>query len=302
MSIRMDRAASGRGMLLVGLAAVQWGTAGVVSKGLIEAGAMSPLTIGFYRLALAAPLLLAMAVRLQGRAAFAIARRDWGRILLIGGMQAAYQGLYLAALANVGVTLATLLALCSAPVLVAVLAVLLLGEALTRRMVLAVLLAVAGTGLLVGFPDPAVMQRPGFAAGVLMAIGAALAYAVFAIASRSLAARYHPFQLVAFGLWAGAMMLLPAAMAQGVAVEGGAEAWAALGYIVVASTAAAYALFLHGLRTTPATVSGVLVLLEPLTAAGLAWLAFGERLGPLGALGGGLLLVAVWLLTRRRER
>jgi DME family drug/metabolite transporter len=63
-------------------------------------------------------------------------------------------------------------------------------------------------------------------------------------------------------------------------------------------TAVGYILFMHGMRTTPATVASVLTLVEPLTAAVLAWLLFDERLGPLALVGAALLLGAVVLLTR----
>lgn len=55
-------------------------------------------------------------------------------------------------------------------------------------------------------------------------------------------------------------------------------------------------LFTFGMRQTSATTASIVALLEPLTAAGLAWLLFGERLGPLGLVGGALLLAAVTLL------
>ena len=53
------------------------------------------------------------------------------------------------------------------------------------------------------------------------------------------------------------------------------------------------------MRAATATEASIVTLLEPLTAAGLAWLLLGERLGPLGLLGalalfGAMLLLASW--------
>jgi DME family drug/metabolite transporter len=63
-------------------------------------------------------------------------------------------------------------------------------------------------------------------------------------------------------------------------------------------TALAYVLFQSGMRSTPATLTSILTLCEPLTAAVLAWLLFGERLSPLGIVGALLLLGTILLLAR----
>jgi DME family drug/metabolite transporter len=67
-------------------------------------------------------------------------------------------------------------------------------------------------------------------------------------------------------------------------------------------TALAYVCFLAGMRHTTATVATIATLIEPLTSTTLAWLLFGERLGPLGLLGGALLLGAIGLLYRDTTR
>ena len=67
-------------------------------------------------------------------------------------------------------------------------------------------------------------------------------------------------------------------------------------------TALAYVLFQAGMRSTPATLTSILTLAEPLTAAILAWLIFGERLSPLGILGALLLLCTIFLLARGENK
>jgi DME family drug/metabolite transporter len=63
-------------------------------------------------------------------------------------------------------------------------------------------------------------------------------------------------------------------------------------------TALAYVLFQAGMHSTPATLTSILTLAEPLTAAILAWLIFRERLSLLGILGALLLLGTIFLLAR----
>ncbi|MQX35651.1 EamA family transporter [Roseospira navarrensis] len=292
------------GLGLVALAALLWSTVGIASRVLFDLSALDPLTVGAWRLALAAPLVGLLALRLPGTP---LDRRDLRALLLLGLAQAAYQGLYFGAVARVGVALATLLALCSAPVLVALLARLVLKEQLSRTTWIAVAVAVVGAALLVGFPGPLPAGGGTVAVGLAMAGGSGLSYALFTLASRHLAPRHHPARLVALGFGAGAVVL--ATVATGVAVAGGGTilpetpaAWGVVLYMGVVPTALAYVVFLWGMRRASATGSAVVVLLEPLSATLLAWAIFGERLGPLGAVGGGLLLAAVALLALRRGR
>ena len=71
-------------------------------------------------------------------------------------------------------------------------------------------------------------------------------------------------------------------------------------YLGLGPTAIAYALFTSGLKRVPATVAGIVGLLEPLTAATLGVAIFGESLGTAGAAGAALLIAALVLLSTRR--
>jgi DME family drug/metabolite transporter len=288
------------GLGLVALAALLWSTVGIASRFLFDLSPIDPLTVGAWRLLLAAPLVGLLALRLPGAP---LDRSDLGALLLLGLAQAAYQGLYFGAVARVGVALATLLALCSAPVLVALLARLILGERLSGRTAAAIGLAVTGAALLVGFPGPLEADAPTVALGLAMAGGSGLSYAAFTLASRRLAPRHHPARLVALGFGAGAVMLAAVAVAVngGLVLPDSAPAWGLVLYMGLVPTALAYVVFLWGMKRASATGSAVVVLLEPLCATALAWALFGERLGPLGALGGALLLAGVLVLALRRR-
>jgi drug/metabolite transporter, DME family len=77
-----------------------------------------------------------------------------------------------------------------------------------------------------------------------------------------------------------------------------ARGWPLLVYLGAVPTAVAYVVFGAGLRRVTATAAGVGTLLEPLTAAALGLLVFGERLGAAGWAGAALLLGALGLLAR----
>jgi len=291
----------GGGVVLVALAAALWGTVGVASKALYGAADVTPLFVGFVRLALAVPLLLGLSLATVGRRTFAFRGRERVAIALIGVTMALYQLFYFTAVATAGVAIATLVTICTAPLIVAVLSGLVLGEALTRTTVAALAIGLTGTVLLVGFPSDVGVGRAAVSAGVVWALGSALSYAVFTLCSRALAPGHHPFTLIAVGFGAGALMLAPFAAGE-IARIPSAEATALMLYIGLVPTAFAYVLYFQGMKRTGATVASVATLAEPLTATVLARLMFDERLGALGLAGGVLLIAAIALLGRAPRR
>ncbi len=285
-----------RGGGFIIIAALLWGTVGVATKAIYNVADTTALSIGFFRLAIATPVLLVACRRLLGRRTFRIAPRDLPPMLLIGVTMALYQVCFLGAIPRIGVASTTLITLCTAPVIVALLAAALLDEALTSRVVLALVAGLAGTVLLSWTNPSAIEGRHATLVGVGLALSSALGYAIMTLCSRVLAGRYHPLQPMTVGLGTGALLLLPFALASDITVSFPPTGWALLLYLGIVPTALAFVVFLTGMEHTTATVASIITLLEPLTATVLAWLLFDEQLGLLGLLGAALLLGAIWLL------
>ena len=298
-----DRAGTRSGLAQVMFAAVLWGTVGVTTKSLYALADTNPLSVGFFRLALSAPALLITCWLALGARMFAVARRDLSAVLAIGAMMALYQACYFAAIPRVGVTVATLITLCVAPVIVALLSVLLMRERPTPLVGLALACALVGTALLINVEFTGA-SRADALVGVLLALGSAAAYAILALCSRFLASRYHPLQPIAIGFTVGAALLfgLSEAWPGGLVMRYPTIGWLHLLYLGLVPTALGYFVFLAGMRTTPATVATIATLVEPLTSALLAWLLFDERLGSSGWLGAALLLGAMTMLYRNGRR
>ncbi|MGL4609500.1 MAG: DMT family transporter [Trueperaceae bacterium] len=170
-----------RGLWVIALAAMSWGTVGVVVRSLYESTTLSFLSVGFYRLALSVPALL-LALGFLGKKAFQIKLKDSPIIVLLGAMLAVYQLCYFAAISKVGVAIATLVTLCTAPVIVAVLSVVFLKERLEPTTITALVVAILGTVLLVGFRDA---NSENVLLGVLFALGSATGYALVVLTSRA---------------------------------------------------------------------------------------------------------------------
>ncbi|MBD2100809.1 DMT family transporter [Leptolyngbya sp. FACHB-261] len=285
------------GLRLIVLATTLWGTVGVVVQAIYQLSAANPLSVAFFRLALAVPVLALVCWLVLGRSMFQIARRHLMLMLLIGIMMALSQSCYFAAIAQIGVAAATLITLCTAPVWVALLASALLHERLSRGVLLTAGLAVIGTALLVGIEPQAVTAQANPALGVLLALGSGLTYALVVLTSRALAGRYHPLQSLTVSIGVGAATLLLFTLATtGLVIQYSPLGWTLLLYLGLVPTALAYLLYFSGICHTTATVASIAALLEPLTATLLASWLLGEQLGSLGLLGSVLLLSAIGLL------
>jgi DME family drug/metabolite transporter len=282
--------AASRGFSFVVLAALCWGTSGVSGRIVADRTDLGPLDIAWHRMALGAVVLLAghLLTRRRGQSpAVPLTRPLAVRLTLVAAGLAVYQLAYFAAVAAAGVSVATLVALGLAPLLIA-----LGGTAFgtgrpDRATSTALAAALVGLVLLVGLTAGA-SAGTAVLLGALLACGSALGYAVVTLAAGDLPAGV-PVTLVGFG--GGALLLTPVALAAGLDLTGDPVALATLLYLGAVPSAAAYVLFFRGLQTVPGAVAGIVTLLEPVTATVLATVALGERL-PLGALAGGALVLA----------
>ena len=287
------------GLVLIALAAISWGTTGVTMTFLARSAGAEPLLVGFVRLAIAAPFLLG-AAGVSTRGWRLAGRRDALALLVMGGAMAAYQVFYFRAVTLTGVAVAALLAICSAPLMIAGLAALFLRERLTSTVAISLAMAVGGTPLLVMGPRGIGEISSGFAAGAVLALGAGLSYAIYAVVGKATLARVAPLPLAGVTFTVAAVALAPVLWWEPAVAEPLAKGWPLFLYLGLVPTALAYGLFTVGLKRTPATVAGITTLLEPLTASVLGVLLFGERLGAAGTIGAILLLAAIALLTLRR--
>ena len=110
------------GLVFVVLAALCWGTSGVSGRIVADRTDLGPLDIAWHRMALGAVVLLAgyLLTRRRGQSpAVPLTRRLAVRLTLVAAGLAGYQLAYFAAVAAAGVSVATLVALGLAPLLIA---------------------------------------------------------------------------------------------------------------------------------------------------------------------------------------
>ncbi|SSC24226.1 EamA domain-containing protein [Klenkia terrae] len=283
---------STRGFALVVLAALCWGTSGVAGDAVLRSSDLDPLDVAWHRMAIGAVVLVGL--HLARRRPLGT-RGSVGRLVLVGAGLAIYQSAYFLAVGTAGVSIATLVALGAAPLLIAVGGTLLGHGRPDRATVVALAVALVGLVLLVGVSADAGGRS--VVLGALTALGCAVAYAAVVLTSSRVPAGV-PTTTVGFAV--GALLLTPVALAAGLDLTADPLALGLLLYLGAVPTALAYGLFFTGVRTVPAAVVSIVTLLEPLAATALATGLLGERLAPTALVGGLLMLGAVAGLYLRR--
>jgi drug/metabolite transporter (DMT)-like permease len=275
------------GILLIAISAASFGTLAIFGRFLYADG-VDTFTMLFLRFGIAA-LLMCVILFIRKETL------PTGNVLLqlIGMGALGYVGQsfsYLTAIKYASAGLVALL-LYLYPMFVFVLSVIVLREKVTWIKVTALILALAGTALTVD-PDG------GRLLGVLLSISAALIYSVYIIVGTNVMKHVSAVQSSVVIFSSAAAVYGGLMSANGVHLPTTNMGWVNIVGIVLVATVIPVVTFLAGLERIGPTNAAMLSTLEPVVTVLLAAWIFGEILKSIVMLGGGLILVAVILLTR----
>ncbi|KUL27036.1 DMT family transporter [Actinoplanes awajinensis] len=283
------------GPLLLVLSAACFGAMAIFGKLAFAAG-VTPGTLLLVRFALAAAILTAIVLLRRPAMPVRMSARTVLTAFGLGAFGYALQaGLYFAALQRMDATLLALIFYVY-PLLVTVGAVLLGRDLLTPRRVAALLVASAGT-LLVLLGAGAVSFD---VLGAVLAFGCALTYTAYILVSDTVVRRL-PASVLSALVMTGATLgqAVYAPLAGGVDLGFGAAGWFWLVCVALVSTVLAMVAFLAGLRRTGPSTAAILSTFEPVVTAALAGLVLHETLTPVQYGGGLLVLTAAVVLQLR---
>ncbi|MEU3777705.1 DMT family transporter [Streptomyces sp. NPDC032472] len=280
-----SRRAASVGVWAVGASAVGFGLLPVLAVWGAATG-LGVMTLLILRFALTTALLPLLT---PGRERGRLPLRDLGGLFLLGILFAAQSVLYLLAVERITPGLAVLLHYVY-PVFVLVLSVALRHDTPKARLLLPLVVALAGLALTVG--------RPGEAdtVGVLCALGCALVYALYVVLGTRLSERVGPQRLTLYVVACSAVALAAVAAPTGrFDLDFDPQGWGAVAAIAVVSTAMPIALFFVGAKRLGATEASILSMLEPVVGVVAAWAFLGERVTVLQLAGGAILLAGAVL-------
>ena len=295
------------GYLLALGAGATWGTTGPLSTGLYDL--MPATSIGFWRVLLGTACLALWGLAFR-RELFRADARAWLLVGVGGGfLVALFEIAYQFAIAGAGVAGAAAM-LYTAPVLVAVLARVVLKEALTPTRVLLAVLVMAGVALTVtgGSNAGAEAARLGLGAGIAGGLLSAVSYACTTLMARFAVPRYGAIRVLFLEALGGVAILGVGLTLAGYAPAPppSGAAWRGLAGLTAGSVLAANILFFGAVRRIEAAPAAVAATIEPVVGTLLALVLFNQRLTPLGVVGltmvvGGV-AVGYWLEARSAPR
>lgn len=269
------------GSLLIAACALSWGLIGIVVREID----LAPMPIVCFRVIVSAATVALMLVVARR---FDLMRRPPARVLWLGVLLAAHWSLYFGAIKETSVASAVLITY-AAPIFMAMLAPALIREHVPALSIGALGVSMGGIAAISlsgGEGDEAVR-----ALGVVLALLAAITYALLIVLLKRWAADVHPMTVVLYQELTGAVVLAPSlAFASYEGLSGADVGYLlALGSVLTGMTGVVY---VAALRWVPATTAGILAYMEPVSAAVLAALLLDERLTAAVVVGGAAIVAA----------
>ncbi len=298
----------GVGYAMIISAALLFALNGTVSKVVLQSG-VSSLELTQVR-ATGAFLGFAIVLAVARRHSLRLSRRQVPYLVVFGiAGVALVQWLYFVSIGRLPIGIALLIEYI-APILIALWAWAVFKEPIRRRIWVALVLAVVGLAVVVEVWSGLTLDG----LGVTAALGAAVANAVYVLMAEHAVRWRDPASLTAYGFlfaalfWAAVqpLWLFPAGrLDDSVSLLGHLErfslpVWSLLLYVVVAGTMITFLLVAAALRHISATRVGIVAMLEPVAASGVAFLWLGESFGPAQLLGGAIVLTAILLAQTAR--
>lgn len=251
-----------------------------------------PLAISFWRVFSGAAVLLPFA----GAGLKAMEPRQVWLPAIAGVLLAAHFATWITSLELTTIA-ASVLLVTSSPAFVALIAWWLLKERLARVGLVGIVLTIAGAAFVVGGD----LSGSRFT-GNLLALAGAVAVGGYMLVGQVSRRELGIFEYSVITYSVAGIVLLPIALASGAPLGGyDSQTWWALAGLLVGPQLLGHTVLNFVLKDFGATVIAVAVMAEPLIAAGLAYLLFGEVPSLLIYPGAACILLGIYLVSTRRK-
>ena len=294
----MQRTSSAMGSALIIAAGALWGTMGIFVRSLGAYG-FDSIQISALRLCAAALCFLLLLLARRGRG-FRLQLRDLPLFLGLGvGSVGLMTCCYFAAIRMMTMSEAAIL-LYTSPIWVVLMSALFFHEKVTRRKLLALILAFGGCALVSGLGGGVLNPL-----GVLVGVGSGIAYGLYSILGSVALRRYPPETVSSYTFFIAAIAVLlisrPAELVQKIAA---ADGLAGLILLILATGAVTafvpFLIYTIGLNRVQASHAAILATVEPLVATVLGILVYHEQLRTATLLGIACILGAILALNARK--
>ncbi len=281
-------------------AVIIWGFSFIATKAVLRE--VHPFTLLFLRYAIGA-LFLLIAQCVRDKAFLKIfSCRDWIRIFLLAtvgvsglGLLQAYGLLYTTAI-NTGWIIAI------NPILITLAARLFLGETITARKILGILLGFCGIFLIISkgvFSFSLFYSSSLF--GDLLVLISALAWTTFTVGGKGFMWRFSPLSAATAIMTSAALIILPLNILKGdwnKLLHLSLYAWAGIFFLGIFCSGLGYLFWYSALENRDSSAVGMYLYLEPLVTLIGACLLLREEIHWITLMGGGMIFIGVYLSSK----
>ena len=284
--------------LVLLIANLFFGTSPVVTRTVLDD--VPPVTAAVVRLALGGAALVPLARRERVPAGAHAARIFWmGAIGFAAAFALSHWGISQSSATNAALLIVV------EPLTIVALGPAMLGERLTRREAAGAVLAIAGAVLVVvnGVPGVTLDILPRWRGDALLVL-AGVAYGIYSLLGRSVLSGANTVTVTARSIVWGATLLVPLAVvewATGARPHATPAAVAGILYLSLVITAAGYFVWNWALVRVEASRAAPFLTVQPIVGALLGAVVLGEAVTVFTAIGGGLVVLGLWMTVSGRR-
>lgn len=275
-----------------------WGGTFIAAKPVAQE--LGPYSAAFVRFLMASLILVALVLQREGRAP-ALNGRQVMAIALLGltGIFS-YNVLFFSALKTAEAGRAALI-IASNPVFIALFSSIFFSERLGLLRAGGILLSIAGAMMVISRGDVEMILQGGLGPSDLYLLGCVFSWVTYTLIGKRVMTGLDPLAAVAYSCIAGTLMLLFPALGEGMSdtlFSISPVALTSLVYLALFGTALAFVWFYQGVHKIGAMRAGLFINLVPVSAVTLGVLMLGEKPGFSLLIGGGMILMGLFLTNR----
>lgn len=188
------------------------------------------------------------------------------------------------------------------PIIVFILSAILIGEKITLRRSLGILIGFAGALLLVLYGQEIRQDAPNIPLGNSLFLINATSYAIYLVLAKPLTAKYHAITLMKWLFLIAIFINLPITLGEFAEVQWRElpfEAIWKMAFVVIGTTFMTYLLNIYALKVLRASTIGAFIYLQPIIAIVFALMAGADSLSPLKLIAATMVFSGVYLVSRK---
>ncbi len=268
-----------------------------IAKVVMDGGHLTPLPFILLRVTCGTVLFwLFHAIFIRER----IRRADLGRLALCGLFGVSLNQMFFFTGLDLTTPIDASLMMTTTPILVLIISALVLGESITWKKIVGIVLGASGAAFLIGYGQAIRFDRE-VAIGNLFILLNASFFGIYLVLVKQLMRRYQALTVVKWVFTFGLLLVIPFGWSGLMEAEWqrfDLPVWGSIAYVLLGTTFLAYLLNALALKVVNPSVVSIYIYLQPLLATGFALLMDKDTLDPVKVASGAAIFAGVYLVSR----